>query len=132
VIVVDASALSAFILKEPGWRALSEYLINSISIDHVTKEVANAIWKACIGGIIGAEQARRLYRIMRSMIGVNVVLEPQEKYLDMALEIALEHKVTIYDALYIALAKEGNMPLLTLDEKQAQVARKLNITVLPG
>jgi len=131
VIVVDASALSAFILKEPGWRALSEYLMNSISIDHVTKEVANAIWKAYIGRVIGAEQARRLYSLMKSMIGVNVVLEPEEKYLDRTLEIALEHKVTIYDALYIALARESNIPLLTLDEKQAQVARKLNITVLP-
>jgi len=59
---------------------------------------------------------------MKSMIGVNVILEPEERYLDKTLEIALEHKVTIYDALYIALAKESDMPLLTLDEKQAQVA----------
>jgi len=48
VIVVDASVLSAFILKEPIWRRLTPYLTNAVSIDLVIKEVSNAIWKACV------------------------------------------------------------------------------------
>ncbi|WP_252900442.1 hypothetical protein [Vulcanisaeta sp. JCM 14467] len=46
MIVIDASALTAFILKEPGWQSLSKYIMNSVSVDHIIKEVMNAIWKA--------------------------------------------------------------------------------------
>jgi len=128
VIVVDASALSAFMLKEPGWKRFTPYLVNSISVDHVVKEVANTIWKACIiKKIIRVEDALKLFMILESMIGKNIVLEPETKYIGESLEIALRHKITVYDALYLALAKKKNLPLLTLDEKQAQIARKLEI-----
>ncbi|WFO74819.1 type II toxin-antitoxin system VapC family toxin [Desulfurococcaceae archaeon MEX13E-LK6-19] len=131
MIVVDASALSAFILKEPGWRALSKYLINSVSVDHIVKEVTNSIWKACVlKKIMSINEALKLYMIMSSMIGVNIVLEPEDKYIEKALKIALNHKITVYDALYLALAKEKNLPLLTLDEKQAQVAERLGIEII--
>lgn len=33
-----------------------------------------------------------------------VVVEPQEKYIDQAFEIALNHEITVYDALCIAQA----------------------------
>jgi len=44
--VIDASALSRFILKEERWRRVVNYLISAISVDHVVKEVSNAIWKS--------------------------------------------------------------------------------------
>lgn len=43
VIVVDASALAAFLLKEPGWERLARYIEHSISVDMAAKEVANTI-----------------------------------------------------------------------------------------
>jgi predicted nucleic acid-binding protein len=43
----------------------------------------------------------------------------------------LEKGISIYDALYIALAISKNMPLLTLDEKQKNVALELSAKVLP-
>lgn len=39
--------------------------------------------------------------------------------------------VTVYDALYIALAQERGIPLLTLDEKQRKIAGDLGLTVKP-
>ncbi|MEM3570130.1 MAG: type II toxin-antitoxin system VapC family toxin [Candidatus Jordarchaeales archaeon] len=44
---------------------------------------------------------------------------------------ALENGITIYDALYIALALQEKSPLLTLDDKQRQVSKKLGITTIP-
>jgi predicted nucleic acid-binding protein len=55
----------------------------------------------------------------------NITLEPEVKYIDKAFNIALEKGVSIYDALYIALAVDKKMPLLTLDRKQKNVASKL-------
>jgi hypothetical protein len=43
-----------------------------------------------------------LYRLMKSLLGVNILLENEEKYLDDAFEIATLTGVSIYDALYIA------------------------------
>jgi len=131
VIVVDASALAAFLLKEPGWRRLAKYLVNAVSVDHVVKEVANAIWKAyALRSMVGEADALRLYQLLSSMVGVNIVVEPEERYVENALRIAMEHKVTVYDALYLALAREKNLPLLTLDKRQAQVARRLGIELV--
>jgi hypothetical protein len=42
--VVDASALSAFVLREERWRNLAGYLANAVAPDHVV-EVANAVWR---------------------------------------------------------------------------------------
>ena len=42
-----------------------------------------------------------------------------------AFNIALEKGISMYDALYIALAVDKKMPLLTLDRKQKNVASKL-------
>ena len=41
--MVDASALSAFVLREEGWRNLAGYLANAVAPDHVVVEVANAV-----------------------------------------------------------------------------------------
>ncbi len=130
MIVVDASALAAFILKEPGWKTLAKHLVYAYSVDHVVKETANAIWKAAVRKAVGEEEAMRLYRLLARMIGKNIILEPEGDYVEKALEIALKHKVTVYDALYIALAEEKNLPLLTLDEKQARTAEELGVRIV--
>ena len=94
MIVVDASALAAFILKEPGWRSLVEYVRYCLSLDHAVKEV------------ISVEDALRLFNMLSSLLNVNIILEPEQLYLSKAFRIALDYGLTVYDALYIALAKE--------------------------
>ena len=48
-----------------------------------------------------------------------------------AFNIALEKGISMYDALYIALAVDKKMPLLTLNRKQKNTALKLSVEVLP-
>ena len=123
MILVDASVLIAFILKEPGWRSLADYLRYGLSVDHAAKEVTNALWKLHrVKKIIGVEDALRLFNVFSSLLGVNLILEPEQLYLSKAFRIALDYGVTVYDALYIALAAEKKLPLLTLDEKQRGAA----------
>mgnify|MGYP003884146411 CR=1 FL=1 len=56
-------------------------------------------------------------------------MESQEKYLLEAFRIAAGRGITIYDALFIALAKEREALLVTSDEKQAAVARLEGVEV---
>jgi predicted nucleic acid-binding protein len=69
--------------------------------------------------------------LFNSYIENNLILEPEEKYIDKALNIALEAGITLYDSLYIALALDMKAPLLTLDRKQREIALKLGVKVLP-
>ena len=130
--MVDASALAVFILREEGWRALAKYLVYALSVDHVVKEVANAIWKAAyLRGFLSEEEARKAYTLLRKIIGKNILLEPELGYVEHALEISMSWGVTLYDALYLALAFEKGLPLLTLDAKQREIAVKLGLGIKP-
>ena len=131
MIVIDASSLAKYVLKEEGWLKVEEYLLKEVcSIDHVIKEVANAIWKhSTIYSRVGEETAETMYGILKKLVEENIVkIERQDKYVDEAFKIALQNKITVYDALYLAQAKHYGK-LLTSDMKQAKIAEKLGIEV---
>jgi len=130
VIVIDASALSKYILKEPGWEDIPCYLKKGVSVDHVLKEVANSIWKAYSRGHIGLEDAEIKYSALRKIADKVIEVIDQEKLMDKAFKIALNNAITVYDALYVALAEEERLPLLTSDGKQADIAEKLGVKVV--
>jgi predicted nucleic acid-binding protein len=67
---------------------------------------------------------------MKSLLGVNILLENEETYLDDAFEIAILTGVSIYDSLYIAQAKKNKLFLVTLDMKQKEAAEKVDVKVI--
>ncbi|MCC6017030.1 MAG: type II toxin-antitoxin system VapC family toxin [Desulfurococcaceae archaeon] len=132
MIVVDASAAVAFFLREEGWRDIALYMKRGVSVDHIIKEFYNAVWRSLyLKRLPNRESAQEILQLFKSYVEKNIVIEPEEKYIDKAFEISVENNITIYDALYIALAIDKKLPLLTLDEKQRYIALKLGIEVLP-
>ena len=131
MIVVDASALIAFILRESGWEKLADFMSMTMSVDYLVKEFYNAVWKAVrVRGVLSVDEGRKAIELFKQYREKNMVLEPEDKYLDAALEIALRHGLTVYDSLYIALALNNRKPLLTLDARQGDVARRLGVEVI--
>jgi len=132
VIVVDATAVIAFFLREEGWLKLSEYMSTAISLDHVVKEFYNAVWKALrLRKAVGVNEAMRIIQLFKEYLKRNMILEDERNHIDSAFKIAVENEITIYDSLYIALAQSIHKPLLSLDEKQRTVAQKYDVKVLP-
>ena len=134
MIAVDASALLKYILHEEGWERVRKLVRERrplYSLDHVVKEVGNAIWRHCyLRGVIRREVALELYQAFMGLVRSGVViLEPETKYLREALELALDHGITVYDSLYVAQAR-GQGELLTCDRGQAEVASKIGVRVL--
>jgi predicted nucleic acid-binding protein len=130
VIVVDASAITAFFLREEGWNRLAHHVRCAVSVDHIVKEFYNAIWRAlAIRKLISHEHAKKVLQLFKEYVEKSLVLEPEERYVDKAFDIATEHGITVYDALYIAVALQRKLPLLTLDKRQGEVASKLGIAV---
>jgi len=50
-----------------------------------------------------------------------IVIEPEEEYSNAALQIALNHRLTLYDSSYLMQAQKYG-GLFTSDEKQAEMA----------
>ena len=128
--VLDASALAKFVLREEGWREVIRFLGEAESVDHILKEVANAVWKARRRGIIGDEDALRKFEALLALVGKNLKLVNESDILPAAFDLALARGVTVYDALYVALAKREDLPLVTSDEVQAEAAREEGVKVI--
>ena len=128
MIVIDASTLAKYILKERNWTDVKEYLkMDVYSIDHILKEVANSIWKhTFIFHRFSLEEGRTAFMVLLRICRDILVFEREEDYLDSAFKIAMEMGISIYDALYIAQADKYGA-LLTSDEKQRDVAQRMGI-----
>ena len=130
MIVIDASSLAKYILREDNWKKVREYLFNDpCSITLILAEVSNAIWKQrVIRQEISAEEATVMLDALREIHSNILFLEPLENYLEEALRISMSEKITVYDSLYIAQAKKYG-ELITSDNKQGFIAKKMNINV---
>jgi len=118
---------------EENWKDVSYFAKERkplYSVDHVVKEVGNAVWKhCCLRRVISREKALKLYQSFMKLFQTGVIVaESEEAYLDAALQIALDYGVTFYDSLYLAQAQKYG-EFLTSDEKQADIANQLGIKV---
>jgi len=130
VKVVDASIIASFILKEEGWEKLTSILEKALTVDHAVKETSNAIWKAYRRKILTLKDAETKFKALLNLTQVNLEIVNELDLAEEAFKIACEQNVTIYDALYLALAKEKNLPLYTLDKTQAQVGKTIKIKIV--
>jgi predicted nucleic acid-binding protein len=110
VIVIDASILVKFILKEEDWNKIADFLkAGTISVDLVIKETVNAIWKRVMRKEISLEEAKSMFEAMKEILNKAVIIENEMDYIDEAFEISIRQNITVYDSLYIALAKKKKL-----------------------
>ncbi len=58
------------------------------------------------------------------------IIVNEQKYIQDALDISLQYNITIYDALFIALAHKLGLELVTADHKQAEAASKQGVKAI--
>ncbi|ASJ08507.1 PIN domain-containing protein [Thermococcus siculi] len=121
MIVIDASVLIKVLLKEPGWEKIA-LGTDTATLDYALVEGMNAIWKAVKRNRTTEENAKSLVTVLR-LLREGMLLFRAENFFERGLEIALKESITIYDALYIALAEALNAELHTADERQYHAAR---------
>ena len=91
------------------------------------KEVLNTIWRDYyVRRAISLDTAMRLQQVLSSMIGINVLVEPEEKYISRKFEIAVKTGMAVHDILYMALAVEKNALVNT-----ANTDASTTLTILP-
>jgi predicted nucleic acid-binding protein len=104
------------------------FLTGVVTLDLAIKELSNALWKKVLRNEMNYETAARIIRDI--VEGKPFPIEPQERYFLNAFEIAVKGNATVYDALFIAMARGKNLELVTCDEKQAEIAEKLGLKVV--
>ena len=126
--VIDASALAAYVLKEEGSEAVREHLKEGVtSVGLVAKETGNAILTALRRGRIDAAQAETSFKALCALLDHNITLIDQGGLLEDAFHTALEREGTVYDTIYVALAKGRGEALLSGDAKQMGIAKALGV-----
>ena len=135
MIVIDTSALCKFLLKEEGWRGVIPYLhpeSDAHAVEMLLTECANVIWKNIrIYKNFDREDGEKLLSALELLVDKGVItIEENRKYLRRAFEVSVEHGIAVYDALFIAQARELNATLVTCDEKQGKIAEKLGVSVV--
>jgi predicted nucleic acid-binding protein len=77
-------------------------------------EIGNVLWKSFRCRRISLRSAEDALQTMRNL---KIATAPSEPLIEDALAIASAFDRTVYDAIYVALARERDIPLVTADER---------------
>lgn len=136
MIVVDASLTAAWLLDEPSFAPASDLfdLLASESIlvpAHWPTEIGNALRKAVrMGQLSNTEVAPLVERLAGFDIVVATPISPNE--CGMLIQLALEHRLSVYDAAYVQMAAAQRLTLVTVDRAMRAAAARLNVPLLPA
>jgi len=129
--VLDASAAANIILRTDLAPALIEKLKHSHLVIAPTlfhSEITNTLWKYVRSRDLDKETALARYA---EAIGLVDIFEADEQLAAEALSTAIRYNHSVYDMLYVILARRHGCNILTVDKKLITLIRKLDETMLP-
>ncbi len=130
IVIVDASVAAMWFLPEQysenaALLLIPEYQLMAPDLIHL--EVGSALLKAMRRDEVtpgdGAE-------VLSALLPAAVRLLPSTDHVERAFDIARSHGGSIYDALYIALARTLEAPLITADRRLATVAGEADVRAM--
>jgi predicted nucleic acid-binding protein len=119
-IVLDSSIIAAIFLQDDDDSLRARTMIRSydrITLDTSIAEIGNVAWKKTV--LFGEDRAEMLSGLqdgIEFIIGMCDMIKASDLAED-AYEIAVNSKISFYDALFLAAAEKEQVPLLTLDKK---------------
>jgi predicted nucleic acid-binding protein len=118
--VVDSSVVVKWVLAEEDSEQAERFLTDVmgdggqlIILDLALIETTNAVWKRHHRGLIDLAEARRY---VRDLLTCPLQINSSSHLLDSALQIAAKYDHAVYDALFVALARELGSQGVTADE----------------
>lgn len=120
-LVVDSSVAIKWFVDETysgdARRILEGYENGSLSFcapDLLNAEFGNIVWKKQTFQGMSPADAKAILAEFRKL---QIHFTPSANLLDDAYKLAVKHKITAYDALYLALGLRKNCLIVTADEK---------------
>ena len=132
--VVDCSVTMAWVFPDEADErtgALRELLLTDLAI-------VPGLWSVEVGNVLlvatrrGRIHTRDWNRIHHALAGLPIEVDPEtaERVWQSVMPLALEHKLSAYDAVYLELAARHQLPLATLDKQLRAAARAAKVEVL--
>jgi predicted nucleic acid-binding protein len=121
-LVLDSGVAVKWFVAEPhaaeAGRVFDEYLAGNLTLlapDFIYAEFGNILWKKQAFQGYNPADAQRIVDEFRTQI--TLTLASTADLLDDAYRIAVAHKRTVYDSLYLALGVRAGCRSVTADEK---------------
>ena len=130
-LVIDASVLIKFyvpeILSDKAEELLTRVAQGDVMLlapDLIYPEVGNILWKK--------QRMKELTRseveeITDAIISLPLKIETSKLLLPLAMDIGMAYGITIYDALYLSMARIYEIKMMTADKKLANVMAKTDL-----
>lgn len=121
-VIIDASVAVKWVVEEEfsdEARSLAGQDLHAPDLLYI--ECANILWKKAAKGDLTLTQAERASKALQIS---PVMVVPSGPLLEKALALAGALRHPVYDCLYLALAAEKKMPLITADERLARVVAR--------
>ncbi|MFY9556508.1 MAG: type II toxin-antitoxin system VapC family toxin [Blastocatellia bacterium] len=120
-LVVDASVVIKWFVTEPlsveARRILDDYqagILSLVAPDLINAEVGNIVWKKQTFQGLGADDAKAVIDGFRKL---DIAFTPSAQLLGDAYNLAITHRRTVYDSLYLALSVREVCQFVTADER---------------
>ncbi|BAS56151.1 PilT domain-containing protein [Leptolyngbya boryana NIES-2135] len=132
--VVDASVVIQYAITQEYTPEVRVLIARMYQVDRLylpefcLLECTNVIWKAVRFNNLAPSIASQ---IITELQRLPLQIEPVISLLPNALQIGLTYQLAIYDSLYIALAEQLDLPLISLDERQVRAAAAKGLIIQP-
>lgn len=125
-IIIDSCIIAAIFLPEQiTGKAIDAAADHScITVDLAYTEVANAAWKRVLHAGNDPVLIKTYLDNAIAFIRETCEVIPSEDLITPAWDIACRHKITIYDALFVAASIQSNASLVTADTRLAVAVSK--------
>lgn len=121
-IAVDASVAIKWVVDEPGSDEAALLLDSEIvAPDLICAECANILWKKVMRKNLTSEQADLAARALE---GADMTIISTRSYLAKATTLAVDLGHPVYDCIYLVVAEDLNVPVVTADERLVQKLRQ--------
>jgi predicted nucleic acid-binding protein len=122
------------VLGEP-WGARAEHILDSLAGGSSRLVAPWLLDLECASGLVKAVRRRRLDEARALDLLLDLLDLPIERLEASGIEVealllALEHGISVYDAVYVAVAAEEELPLVTADVRLVRALARSPHTVL--
>lgn len=130
-LTIDASVLIKFfvpeVLSSKAEQLLARVEEGSVKLfapDLIYAEAGNTLWKKYrLKELTHSEVGK----VTDLIISIPLKVEPSKSLFPLAVDIAIAYEVTVYDALYLSVAKVHETQMMTADRKLFDVIAKTNL-----
>jgi predicted nucleic acid-binding protein len=131
-IILDSCIIAAIFMPETITSKTIDIVADHdcITVDLVYTEVANVAWKRAVHTGNDPTLVKTLLDDSITFIQETCTVIPAHKLITPAWDLSIQHRITLYDALFVAASIQCDAPLVTADIRLSNAVSASNPVIL--